>query len=173
MASILAVVGGAAAAGAGTAAAGTAAAATAGTAAAATAATGLTFGSVMTGVGALATVASGYASMQSQKEASEYNQKQIELQGRFAAIQSNEELLKTLSSNNVAAASSGLMSSGSVARAQETAQRNAAEALEIQRLNTTQQAQQAGQNNGLLSMVGSTVTAGTRLAGALKTTTGT
>ena len=78
-----------------------------------------------------------------------------------------------MSSNNVAAASSGLMSSGSVARAQETAQRNAAEALDIQRLNTTQQAQQAGQNSGLLSMVGSTVTAGTRLAGALKTTKGT
>lgn len=148
-------------------------AAAAGTAAA----SGLTIGSVLTGVSALATIASGisqYQQGQATEDQLELAAKETEIQGRLDAITTNEELLKTLSKNSVAAAASGLMSAGSVQRAQEASQAKAAQELAIQRLNTAQEvaatkakASAAGKA-GITSLIGSTITAGDRIASALQ-----
>lgn len=150
---------------------------TAAVAAGTAAASGWTVGSVLTGVSALATIAGGisqYQQGQAAEEQFEIEARQTELQGRLDAITTNEELLKTLASNNVAAAASGLTSAGSVQRAQEESQAKAAQELAIQRLNTAQQVSQAkaqakaAGNQGVTSLIGSTITAGDQIASALK-----
>lgn len=152
-------------------------AAVATTAAATTAATSLTIGSVMTGASALAGIASGvmaYQAGQASQEQEELQASQTELQGRFDAIQTNEELLKTLSKNKVAAVSAGLAGSGSVLRAKEASQKKAAEELSVNRYNTEAKAaahRAAGRSSagkGLLSGIGSVITSGETVSKALK-----
>lgn len=84
--------------------------------------------------GVASTVAGGLAS---QRQA-EIQESQARLQGRVAevnarmqAVATNEALLKTLSRNNAVAAASGIQSTGSVAAAQDAAQRKANEELSV------------------------------------------
>lgn len=94
---------------------------------------------VMTGVSLLATVASGiseYKTGQARADMAELNSRTEELNARKEALQVNEELLLTLSRNNVAAATYGLTSSGSVKRAQERSMAKAEEELSTVRFNS-------------------------------------
>lgn len=103
------------------------------------AATASTAGTVFTALSAAATVAGGISSYQQGQAASEQAELQAraaEVNGRMQAIATNNELLKTLSRNNARAAASGIQSSGSVARANEAAQRQAATELSTNRFNT-------------------------------------
>jgi len=160
----------------------TSAAAASGGAAATTAVAATTsafsFANVMTGIGALATVASGgaaYMEGKASEEQMELQAKQEEINGRFAAINTNEELIKTMANNKVASVASGLMSAGSVQRAGEMSQKKAAEELNIQRFNTDSTSDayraqgKAAKNKGITSLIGSTISAGNQISGALKT----
>jgi len=103
---------------------------------------GATVGSVLTGVSALAGIASGISSYQqgqAQADRAELQSRAAEVNGRMEAIATNEELLKTLSRNNAVAAASGIESSGSVQMAQLDAQRRAAQELSTNRFNTEMQ----------------------------------
>jgi len=108
-------------------------------AAGAAASTASTVGTVMSVISTAATVAGGISSYQQGQAAADQAELQSraeEVNGRMQAIATNEELLKTLSRNNAVAAATGIQSSGSVARAQEAAQRNAAQELNVNRFNT-------------------------------------
>lgn len=131
--------------------------------AAATSASLFTLGNVMTGISVLSGVASGISSMNqadAQEDQARLQARAEEVNGRMRAIAVNEELLKTLSRNNAVAAASGLQSSGSVARANEAAQRKAAEELNINRFNTETQKTALTQKATSASNVGKNVLAG-------------
>ena len=156
-----------------TAAAATSALAASGAAAGAT----LSLGSIMTGVSALSTIAGGVASYQQgqvAQEQADLEGRRLEVQGRMDAITTNEELLKTMSMNTVAAAAGGLAGSGSVQRAQEQSQANAAKNLSISKMNTqasVASAKASGKNKaaqGTAGLLGSFVQAGTTVYGAAK-----
>ena len=103
---------------------------------------GATVGSVLTGVSALAGIASGISSYQqgqAQADRAELQSRAAEVNGRMEAIAVNEQLLKTLSRNNAVAAASGIQSTGSVQRAQEAAQIQASQELSVNRFNTEMQ----------------------------------
>jgi len=151
----------------GTAAAGTAAA-TAGTASIFT----------LSNLSAIASIASGAAGFMGAAQAAsaaETRAKQIELQGRFDAIKTNDELMRTMSANNVAATASGLASAGSAQYAQEQSMANAAESLSIQRMNTAvrkseaEQQASAARQGGLFDLVSGGMSAGERIASSLQT----
>lgn len=136
-----------------------------------------TGGAIMTGVSALAGIAGGIAQYQqgkAQQEQADLNARRIELQGRMDAITTNEELLQTLSMNTVAAAAGGLTSTGSVQRAQEQSQANAARQLSIERYSTEVKAgavRQEGQNAksaGKAGLLGSFVSAGSTIYSGMK-----
>lgn len=137
-----------------------------------------TAGTVIAGVSALATIAGGigqYQQGKAQDEQADLNARRIELEGRMDAITTNEELLKTLSMNTVAAAAGGLTSSGSVQRAQEESQANAAKQLSISRMNTestaaaTRETGRQAKSAGTAGLLGSFMQAGTSVYGSAKT----
>jgi len=100
---------------------------------------GMSVGTVLTGVSALAGIASGISSYQqgqAQADRAELQARAEEVNGRMQGIAVNEELLKTMSRNNASAAAQGIQSSGSVQRAQEAAQENAAQQLSVNTFNT-------------------------------------
>jgi len=134
-------------------------------------------GTALTAVSAATTVVGGLASMAQgsrQAEMAEIQSRQLELQGRMDAIRTNTELIRTLSRNNVAAATGGLQTAGSVDYAKRESMANAAEQLSIDRMNVkTQQASveaagKAAKTGGLFDAVGSAVTAGDMIGGALR-----
>jgi outer membrane murein-binding lipoprotein Lpp len=135
-----------------------------------------TAGSVLTAVSAASTIIGGLSSIaqgQAAQEQAEIQSRQLELQGRMDAIRTNEELLQTLSRNNVAAVASGLQSAGSVEYAKKASMANAAEQLNIDRMNTkVKQAQveaagKAAKTEGLLAGIEAGVTAGDLIGNAL------
>lgn len=94
-------------------------------------------------ISGVASVAGGIMSATQASQQARIQQQQTELQMRAedvnARIQKsaiNDELLRTLSRNNAVAAASGIQSSGSVAAAQDAAQRKAAQELSITGINT-------------------------------------
>ena len=94
-------------------------------------------------ISGVASVAGGIMSATQASQQARIQQQQTELQMRAedvnARIQKsaiNDELLRTLSRNNAVAAASGIQSSGSVAAAQDAAQRQAAQELSIAGINT-------------------------------------
>lgn len=133
-------------------------------AAGASAATASTAGTVFSVLSAAASVAGGISSYQQGQAASknaELQAKAAEVNGRMRAIATNDELLKTLSRNNAVAAASGIQGTGSVARANEAAQRQAATELSTNRFNTemektalTRKAEVAS-NTGTMAAAGS------------------
>ena len=129
-------------------------------------------GTIGTTVSALTGVASGLSAMQagkSQQRQLEYEARIAELQGRQQAVQINDELIKTMSQNTVAAAASGLQSSGSVAEAQRESQNKAATELSTNLFNTGQRTSglrrqgKMARREGLLSGMG-------QIGGTLDTT---
>lgn len=84
-----------------------------------------------------AVVASNEASAIQERE--NMNARIAQLNERKDAISLNEDLIETLASNSVAMAAGGIQSSGSAARAQETAKRKANEELSVIRLNSESQ----------------------------------
>jgi len=148
------------------------------TAAGAGAGAAATAGTLMTGVSALATIAGGigqYQQGKAQQEQADLNARKTELEGRMDAVTTNEELLKTLSMNTVAAAAGGLTGSGSVQRAKEVSEANAAKQLSISKLNTASQAEaykaegRAAKGRGTAGLLGSFTQAGSSIYGAAKT----
>jgi len=100
-----------------------------------------TMGNVLTAVSVLSSVGSGIASLKEGKAAkqiAELNARTEELNSRKEALSVNEELIKTLARNNVAMAVGGIQSSGSAARAQESARKNANEELSVIKDNSLQ-----------------------------------
>lgn len=133
-------------------------------------------GTILAGAGAAMSVVSGLSSMMAgneQAKASELQARQIELQGRMDAIQVNDELMKTLSMNSVAAAASGLKSAGSVEYAQQASMKKANEELSIHRMNTAVQKSEALSNaraqktKGLFGLAEGVMTAGDQIGSAL------
>lgn len=134
-------------------------------------------GTALTAVSAATSVIGGLASMaqgNQQAEMAEIQSRQLELQGRLDAIRTNEELLRTLSRNNVAAAAGGLQSAGSIDYAKRESMKNAAEQMSLDRMNVkTKQAQveaagKAAKTQGLFDLAASSVTAGDLIGGALQ-----
>lgn len=106
------------------------------------AATAGTIGTAMTAVSLLATVAGGvssYVQGEAESDQLELQARMAEVNGRMEAIETNEELLRTISMNNASAAAGGIQSSGSVARASEEAQRQASRELNVNRFNADMQ----------------------------------
>jgi hypothetical protein len=98
-----------------------------------------TAATALTGLSLVASVAGGISSYQqgeAQADQMELQARAAEVNGRMDAIATNTEMLKTLSRNNAGAAAAGLKSTGSVARANEAAQRKAAQELSVNRFNT-------------------------------------
>lgn len=125
---------------------------------AATTATVLTVASTATAVvGGI----SSYQAGQDAEDHAELQARAAEVNGRMQAIATNEELLKTLSMNNAVAGAAGLQSSGSVARANEAAQRQAAQELNVNRFNTSMEVSALNQkavtasNTGKVAAIGS------------------
>lgn len=118
---------------------------------------------------------SAMADSNRQAEASELQARQIELQGRMDAINVNEELMKTLSMNNVATAASGLKSAGTAQYAQQSAMQKANEELRIQQMNTSVRKGEAKANaaaqksQGLFGLAEGVMTAGDQIGAALST----
>jgi len=128
------------------------------------AATASTAGTVMSVISTAATIAGGISSYQQGQAAQDQAEMQAraeEVNGRMQAIATNDELLKTLSRNNAVAAASGIQSSGSVARAQEAAQRQASIELSTNRFNTEMnksalnQKAEVASNRGKAALAGS------------------
>ena len=110
-------------------------------------------GAVMTGLsvaGGLAGMASAINQGNAAEAEADYQARQIGLQGRLDAIATNEELLKTLASNKVAAVSGGLAEAGSVEYAKQSSMANAAEAMNLNRMNTQAKQQQVLNQGKLL-----------------------
>lgn len=132
----------------------------------------------LSNVAAIASIASGavgFIQANQQADAAEMRARQIELQGRMDAIRTNEDLMRTMSANNVAATASGLASAGSAQYAQEQSMANAAEQLRIQRMNTAvrkseaKQQASASRSQGLFDLVGGGISAGERIGASLQT----
>lgn len=121
-----------------------------------------TAASVSSIIGGLSSIASGYE----QQELAELQSRQTELQGRLDAIKTNEDLLQTLSRNKVAFATSGLKSAGSVEYAKQQSMANAAEQLNLNRLNvqtkkaSLEYAGEQAKREGIFQGIGSSITAG-------------
>lgn len=135
-------------------------------------------GSIMTTLAAGSSIVGGLASMaraNAASDAAEIQSRQVELQGRMDAINTNKELLKTLSRNNVATAVSGLQSAGSIEYAKQQSMANAAEQLNINRLNVDMKKQslsaeaKAAKTQGLFDAVSSGITAGDIIGSSLRT----
>ena len=136
---------------------------TMGVSAAAAASAASTAATVFSVASAAATVAGGISSYQQGQAAQDQADLQAratEVNGRMQAIATNEELLKTLSRNNAVAAASGIQSSGSVARAQEAAQRQAAQELSTNRFNTEMDKSALNRKADVASNRGKTALAG-------------
>jgi hypothetical protein len=127
-------------------------------------------GGLMTALSVGTTIVGGVASMQqaeAQAEQAELAAQREEINSRMQAIEVGEDLLETLSSNNAAAAASGLQGSGSVQRAQEASQRSAERELDINRMNRDQSASASKANakslrrGGMAALGGSLLDAGT------------
>lgn len=140
------------------------------------AAGGLGAASLFSGISSAASVLGGLSSLSQgmqAKEAANMQSRQIELQGRMNAIQVQDELLKNLATNNVAAASSGLKSAGTPLYAQQQSQLNANEEMRIQRLNTdvkkaeAKQAGEAAASKGVTGLATGVMTAGERIGSSL------
>jgi len=135
-------------------------------------------GTIMTGVSALATIAGGigeYQQGKAQQAQADLNARRTEMEGRMDAVTTNEELLRTLSMNTVAAAAGGLTGEGSAQRAQEQSQANAARQLSISKMNTESEAEgyraegRSAKGRGTAGLLGSFVSAGSSVYGAGKT----
>lgn len=126
-------------------------------------------------IASIASGAAGFISANQRAQAADMRAQQIELQGRFDAIRTNDELMRTMSANNVAATASGLASAGSVQYAQEQSMANAAESLRIQRMNTdlrkseAKQQASAARQGGLFDLVSGGLSAGERIGSSLQT----
>ena len=137
-----------------------------------------TAGTVMTVASVAGTALSGLASIrqgQAASDAADFQSRQIALQGRLDAIQTNEELLKTLSRNKVAAYAGGLETAGSVEYAKQQSMANAAEQLNINRMNVesrqrqVEQAGSAAKQQSIFDAVGAGISAGDIVGSALQT----
>lgn len=142
--------------------------------AAATASSAFTLSNVAA-IASIASGAMGFIQANQQADAADMRARQIELQGRMDAMKTNEDLMRTMSMNNVAAAASGLASAGSAMYAQQESQANAAESLRIQRMNTSVRASEARQQatasraQGIFDLVGGGLSAGERIGSSLQT----
>jgi hypothetical protein len=123
----------------------------------------------MTTLSAVSSVVGGLAMMaqgQQQADMADLQSRQVALQGRLDAIKTNEDLIRTISQNNVAAVYSGLQSSGSVEYAKQQSMANAAEQLNMNRLNVQTKKEQiesagrAAKTQGLLGAASSGISAG-------------
>lgn len=147
------------------------------TAAQATAAvsTAATIGKVASAGFSIVSGLSSMAQSNRQAEASQLQARQLELQGRLDAIKVNDELMKTLSMNEVATAASGLKSAGTAQYAQQQSMQNANEELRIQQMNTAVRKSeavanaQAQKSQGLFGLADSAMTAGDRIGSAYST----
>jgi hypothetical protein len=149
-----------------------------GAAAGGAATTAGTMGAVMTGLSAVSGLAGMVSTIQqggAAADSAEYQSRQLALQGRLDAITTNEELLKTLSTNRVAAIAGGLESAGSVEYAKQESMRNAAEQLSLNRDNIKMKQQQveaagrAAKTQSIFDAVGQGISVGDIVGSALQT----
>lgn len=126
-------------------------------------------GTILTSLAATSSVISGLSSLAQgyeQSDIANLQSRQVELQGRLDAIKTNEDLLRTISQNNVAATYSGLQSAGSVEYAKQQSMANAAKQLSLNRLNVQTKKEElessgrSAKTQGLLGAFSSGISAG-------------
>lgn len=124
---------------------------------------------------ALASTAAGAYKSYEMGKAEDEAAKVARRQGRLNAIRAHEELMKTISANNVAAATSGLESAGSVQYAQDASKIKANREMRIAKESAATQAKshkqkaKAYKQQSVFDVVGGTITAGEKMRSSLKT----